>query len=80
MKTDRERLPSTRGNAFTSETANLTLGRVRDGKGIRRSRICKEEGIALGQQGKEHLRDMNRIRLQHKVEGGKQYLVKISDS
>ena len=80
MKTDRERLPSTRRNAFTSETANLTLGRVRDGKGIRRSRICKEEGIALGQQGKEHLRDMNRIRLQHKVEGGKQYLVKISDS
>lgn len=77
---DRGRLLSTRGNAFTSETANLTLGRVRNGKGIRRSRIRKEEGVALGQQGKEHLKDMNRIRLQHKVEGGKQYSVKISDS
>lgn len=75
---DRERLP--RGDAFTSETANLTLGRVRDRKGTRRSRMCKEERIALGKQGKEHLRDVNRIRLQHKVEGGKQYLVKISSS
>lgn len=42
--------------------------------------MCKEEGIALGKQGKEHLRDMSRIRLQHKVEGSKQYLVKISSS
>lgn len=33
---------STGGNTFTSETANLTLGRVRDGKGIRRSIVCKE--------------------------------------
>lgn len=74
-----ERLLSTTGNTFTSETANLTLGRVR-GKGIRRSRICKEEGIPLGQQGKEHLRDVNRIRPQHKVERGKQHVVKISDA
>lgn len=76
---DRKRLPTTRGKAFTSKTANLTLGRVGERKGTRRSRICKE-GIALGQQGKDYLRDMNRISLQHKVEGGKQYLVKISDS
>lgn len=38
---------STRGNTFTSETANLTLGRVRDGKGIRSSTVCQEERIAL---------------------------------
>lgn len=77
---DRKRLPSTRGKAFTIKTANLTLGRVGERKGTRRSRICKEEGIALGQQGKDYLRDMNRISLQHEAEGGKQYLVKISDS
>lgn len=38
---------STRGNTFTSEIENLTLGRVRDGKGIRSRTVCKEEGIAL---------------------------------
>lgn len=38
---------STRGNTFTSERANLTLGRLRDGKGIRSSTVCKEERIAL---------------------------------
>lgn len=75
---DRGRLPTSTGNTFTSETANLTLGRVRDRKGRGRSRICREEGIALGQQNKERLRDTNRIRLQHKVEGSKQHLVKIS--